>query len=624
MKKLLLTVLAIALFCMPVVYSQETLTILELNDTHSNLSALGPRDPGTLEGTHGGIARAATYINSVRQAETNTMLLHAGDSFIGDMYFNYSAGIYEFSLLKSLGLDAFTLGNHEFDLGTSILADSYAEGLAPVPILSANFILNDTTLQQFGDMVLPYIIKEYGSFKVGVFGLTTPETNLLSNISPEAQIDENFIQIAGNTVAELDSQNCNLIILLSHLGLLYDTALAENIPGINLIVGGHNHYKTEDPVEINNPGGTITYIVQAGAFYQDVGRIDFEFNQGVATMTNYQLVPMDSTIQEDPTFLQAVNDMIGEIENVYGPIYSQQIATATGYFEEIADSLNCPGWHDTPVGNLITDAYRITMGTDIALQAGGSIAQPIYAGPLVGIDLFRTVGYGFNEHNGLGFPMMTFDLTGAEICEGLEKCLENIEYDDEFLPQVSGMTYQYDPFNVPGNRLDTVLINGSMIDPEATYTIAANWQLYKMLSSFNLTPENPVEYPDSTEFQVLSAYVMQLGTISPVKEGRIQADVLDELDEQGKLIPGQFQLFQNYPNPFNPETEIRYSIPESGVVQLKIYDSLGQEVKTLVNEYKQSGSYVIEWNAKNMSSGVYFYTLESGDNRITKKMLLLR
>ena len=191
--------------------------------------------------------------------------------------------------MKQLGIDAFTLGNHEFDLGTSTLAYSYAEGLAPVPILSANFILNDTTLQQFGDMVLPYIIKQYGSFKVGIFGLTTPETNLLSNILPEAQIDENFVQIAGNTVAELNSQNCNLIILLSHLGLQYDCAVAENVPGINLIVGGHNHYKIETPVEITNPGGTTTYIVQAGSFYQDVGRIDFEFDQGTVTMTDTSL-----------------------------------------------------------------------------------------------------------------------------------------------------------------------------------------------------------------------------------------------------------------------------------------------------------------------------------------------
>lgn len=626
MKRIILIILSITILSFSLIYAQETLTILNLNDTHSNLSSLGPRDPGSLEGTQGGIARAAAYINLVRQLQPNTMVLHAGDSFIGDMFFNTSVGINEFTLLKLLGIDALTLGNHEFDLGTSTLAYAYGEGLAPVPILSANFVLVDTTLQEFGDTVLPYTIKTYGNFKVGILGLTTPETNILSSIQPAAYMDSDFVEIAGAAVSELQSQNCNLIILLSHLGVQYDQLVAQNIPGINVIIGGHDHLKFEQPIEVTNPGGTTTYIVQAGSNYRDIGKIDFELNQGTAAMTNYQLVPLDITVPEDPDFLQAVNDMISAIEITYGPIYSQQIATAEDYFEEVADSLTSNGNHDTPAGNLITDAYRLTMGTDIAMQAGGSIAQPIYAGSLTAIDLFRAVGYGFNEHNGLGFPLVTFNLTGEEIRTGLEIVLTMTESNDEFFPQVSGMSYKYNPTWPAGGRLYEVLIDNAPIDPEATYSVTANQLLaIIMQNNFGFVLQNYKEYPDSTEFQVLTGYVMQLGTISPVTEGRIFSNNTVSVEgDQNSISPQQFQLFQNYPNPFNPDTEIRYQLPESGNVTLKIYDVLGREIGILVNEFKSAGSHTVNWNAVNESSGIYIYTLESNGTRISKKMILLR
>jgi 5'-nucleotidase/UDP-sugar diphosphatase len=470
-------------------------------------------------------------------------------------------------------------------------------------------------------MVYPYIIKEYGTFKVGVFGLTTPETNLLSNIQPEAVMDTNFVGIAATTVAELQSENCNLIILLSHLGVACDSLVAENVPGINVIVGGHDHYKFNQPLEITNPGGTETYLVQAGSFYRYIGKMKFVMDAGNVTMTDYQLVAMDNTIPEDPVFRQEVNNMIATIEADYGHIYTQQIAEATGYFEEVADSLTAPGNHDTPAGDLITDAYRQTMGTDIALEAGGSIAQPIYQGPLTAIDLFRTVGYGFNEHNMLNFPLVTFDLTGADIVTGLEYCLTMVGSDDEFLPQVSGMSYRYNLSLPEFNRSYDVLVNGSPIDPTATYSITANWYLaYILQNEFGFDLQNYQEYPDSTEFQVLAAYVSALGTITPEVDGRIYT----KTKEITASAPKEFQLLQNYPNPFNPDTKISYRIPEPGLVKLKIYNVLGQEVETLVNEYEGSGSHTVKWNASAVTSGVYFYCLEEGGRKMTKKMILLK
>ncbi|MFI5143985.1 MAG: T9SS type A sorting domain-containing protein [Ignavibacteria bacterium] len=83
-------------------------------------------------------------------------------------------------------------------------------------------------------------------------------------------------------------------------------------------------------------------------------------------------------------------------------------------------------------------------------------------------------------------------------------------------------------------------------------------------------------------------------------------------------------LHQNYPNPFNPGTKILFDLPKSTVVKLEVYDITGREVSTLANGYMRYGTYEVEFNAKNLSSGVYFYKLSSEDFTFVKKMVLLK
>jgi len=89
-------------------------------------------------------------------------------------------------------------------------------------------------------------------------------------------------------------------------------------------------------------------------------------------------------------------------------------------------------------------------------------------------------------------------------------------------------------------------------------------------------------------------------------------------------VPQTFSLSQNYPNPFNPSTVIRYSIPTSGMVTLKVYDILGKEISTLVNQAQKPGNYQVTWNTERITSGVYFYKLQIGNIVQTKKMLLMK
>ncbi len=96
------------------------------------------------------------------------------------------------------------------------------------------------------------------------------------------------------------------------------------------------------------------------------------------------------------------------------------------------------------------------------------------------------------------------------------------------------------------------------------------------------------------------------------------------IEENNQQIPENISLSQNYPNPFNPTTTIEYSIPQAGLVTIKIFDILGREITTLVNEEKQRGNHELKFNASNLASGIYFYRLQAGNFIDTKKMILLR
>ncbi|MCU0372441.1 MAG: T9SS type A sorting domain-containing protein [Ignavibacteria bacterium] len=95
-------------------------------------------------------------------------------------------------------------------------------------------------------------------------------------------------------------------------------------------------------------------------------------------------------------------------------------------------------------------------------------------------------------------------------------------------------------------------------------------------------------------------------------------------DNPNNVIPGNFELMQNYPNPFNPATKINYSVPRESFVTIKVYDMLGREIAQLVNENKRAGTYSVEFIAKNLSSGVYFYSLKSDDFYAVKKMVVVK
>jgi hypothetical protein len=113
---------------------------------------------------------------------------------------------------------------------------------------------------------------------------------------------------------------------------------------------------------------------------------------------------------------------------------------------------------------------------------------------------------------------------------------------------------------------------------------------------------------------------------------KLKYDVTVDVDKDNETFPDDYVLYQNYPNPFNPTTKIKYTIPSVEtrhasslqMVTLKVYDVLGNEVATLINEEKAAGEYEVEFNARNLPSAVYFYQLKAGSFVETKKMILVK
>jgi len=120
-------------------------------------------------------------------------------------------------------------------------------------------------------------------------------------------------------------------------------------------------------------------------------------------------------------------------------------------------------------------------------------------------------------------------------------------------------------------------------------------------------------------------YTVNAGFKNPNRKwDSVMVDISVTGIEENPSRPASFKLFDNYPNPFNPTTTISFSIPATGFTSLKVYDILGNEVATLVNEEKPAGNYEVRFDASSLSSGVYFYRLQAGEFINTKKMILMK
>jgi len=140
--------------------------------------------------------------------------------------------------------------------------------------------------------------------------------------------------------------------------------------------------------------------------------------------------------------------------------------------------------------------------------------------------------------------------------------------------------------------------------------------------------DNQVEFIDGDIVEDIRYYYVTTATDVNYNESEFAQEVSAIVEVVGvdneNSIPKEFALKQNYPNPFNPSTLIKYALSTAGEVSLLIYSLRGEKVAHLIDERKPAGNYTVEWNASNVSSGIYFYRLQAGDFVQTRKMVLLK
>jgi 5'-nucleotidase len=261
----------------------ETLiTILHTNDTHSQIDPLPDND--TRNPGQGGVARRATLVKRVRKENPNTLLIDAGDVFQGTPYFNYFKGEVEYKSMSLIGYDVATLGNHDFDNGVAALAA--AMKFSNFDFVSSNYEVRGTPIET---RVKPYVVRELGGVRIGVFGLGISPTGLITPENFKGVTYRDPINAAQETVLALrQKERCTLVVCASHLGYypkpkgdeIGDTQVAAQVDGIDFIASGHTHTFMKAPVLTRQPQGTNTIIFQVGKSGIYVGRIDMKLRDG--------------------------------------------------------------------------------------------------------------------------------------------------------------------------------------------------------------------------------------------------------------------------------------------------------------------------------------------------------
>jgi 5'-nucleotidase len=251
------------------------LVILHTNDTHSRIDPF-PMDGGRYEGL-GGVARRATLIRRVRQANPHVLLLDSGDIFQGTPYFNFFGGEVELKAMSAMGYDAATLGNHDFDNGVDGLVGMLPH--ATFPLVSTNYDVAGSTLDGH---VRPHLTRTFGGVKVGIFGLGIDFDRLVLPALHAGVSYSDPADAARRSAEALQNEGCGLVICLSHLGYRYDgdrvsdTELAQAVPGIDLVLGGHTHTFLDAP-DVYRHGDRDTVVQQVGWAGIRLGRIDVLF-----------------------------------------------------------------------------------------------------------------------------------------------------------------------------------------------------------------------------------------------------------------------------------------------------------------------------------------------------------
>lgn len=440
-----------------------SLNIIHTNDHHSYLDS--STYDLTIDGVvtrveMGGFARLSTIIAEERN--DHSIVVNSGE-LNGTLYFSLFKGKPDFEVFNELELDGYTLGNHEFDEGDAGLAELI--DMANFPILSSNMSPKaESPLYEVKDKIKPYVIKEIEGEKIGIIGILKVEKTKNSSLVSDDVTFSDEIETAKKMVAELEAQGVNKIVLVSHVGYYNDILLAEQVPGLDVIVGGDTHsllgdteelaqiglapsyandqtgpfdgYSHDDiakmdglgkyPTKVTGPAGDPVYVVTAWSYAYALGvlNVDFDADGKVEKADGNIIIPVSDTFQrknESATFVEVGEDVKTQIMTA---ISASPILTVAG-LDSAVDALLAPyraklEEAKTEVVGSITETM---VNTRIPTAfAAGQTPTGSYAGQVVA-EAFRStnpaIDVAIQNVGGVRANLLAGEITMAQVIEVL-------------------------------------------------------------------------------------------------------------------------------------------------------------------------------------------------------------
>jgi len=488
--------LAVAL-ATPSIAQNASVTLLHVNDVYEISPVKG----------QGGLAELMTLLRQERQQHKDTITVVSGDFLSPSILSGITKGAQMVELFGALGVDLVTFGNHEFDFGPDVLKSRIAE--SKFPWVGTNVL--DAADQPFGGAV-PTFIKAVGDVKIGFLGIVTPETHHLSSAGPTVHFADP-VAAGKAAAAALRQAGANVVIALTHLNFEEDRALSRAVPGIDVILGGHDH----DPITFYEHG---VLLHKSGSDARFLGAVDLdirteETSSGKRTSVrpSWRMIA-NAGIAPDPAVAAIVKTYNDRLDAELGSVIGKTTV-------ELDSRIDTVRTGEARIGNLIADALRDSLGADLAITNGGGIRgnRVLAAGTaLTRKDVLVELPFGNLE--------ILIDLRGADLLAALESGVGGVEQKAGRFPQISGMTVTYDPKAESGKRIREVSVGGRPLAPEALYRVATSDYMagggdgYAALSRGKVLTDPRFAKLMAT---AVSDYIARQGTVAPQLEGRITA-----------------------------------------------------------------------------------------------------
>ncbi|MGN6305308.1 MAG: 5'-nucleotidase C-terminal domain-containing protein [Mesorhizobium sp.] len=509
-------------------FADYTLNILHFNDWHSRIESNNKyestcsAEEETKGECVGGAARLITAIHQERDKlkGQNVLLLNAGDNFQGSLFYTTYKGAAEEEFLNQMGLDAVTLGNHEFDDGETALVPYLDK--AKFPVVSANVNANEKSGAH--GKIKPSIVVEIGGQKIGIVGGITNDTPEIASPGPNIAIEDDVKSMTA-AVEALKAEGVNKIIAVTHIGYPRERDVIAKIPGIDVVVGGHSHSllsntdpKAEGPYPtmVDNPDGYKVPVVQAASYSKYLGEVKIVFDDnGVVKEASGDPIHLDKSITPDPQVLARIKELGAPIEELKAKEVGETTAAIDGS-RETCRARECS------MGNLVSDAVldRVKdQGVTIVFSNGGGLRASIDQGKVTMGEVLTVLPFQNT--------VATFKLAGKDVVAALENGTSQLEDGAGRFAQVAGLKYSFDKSKAPGSRISDVLVadgsNWVPIDENKDYIVATNNYVRQGGDGYKIFAEkakDAYDYGPSLE-QVVADYLSAHSPYTPKVEGRI-------------------------------------------------------------------------------------------------------